>query len=65
MSGFIYLTFLFVFTRVGLIPSLFCYAGDVDVRRASDQAGDQSTRIDRMGAWTTDDHHARAKKEAL
>ena len=39
---------------MGLKYALFYYAGDVDVRRASDQAGDRSTRVDRVRPRSTE-----------
>ena len=45
---------------MGLIYALFYYAGDVDVRRASDQAGDQSTCVDRVRPRSTRRSIARA-----
>ena len=38
---------------MGLKYALFYYAGDVDVRRASDQVGDQLTRVDRVRPRST------------
>ena len=45
---------------MGLKYALFYYAGDVDVLGASDQAGDQSTRVDRVHPRSTGRSIARA-----
>ena len=48
MSGFIYPTFLFVFSRVGLIHDLLFDAGDVAPRGALDRDDASISRVDRM-----------------